>query len=316
MGHGRVVAFAYDEHEVWFDSAFGEGDKDYLPLSDPNGVTVMRSVCVIGDRVFVPGHIENAIAIYNLDGEQFTVVSGLLPLWNHTLEPVHSVSDFVYGALEDVVFVGPYQICAADGEPDVYFISEPFASSVIKVRIPRIKGEEDALLIESVGQRRDDQNRLRETSQFNCMTSVIGFKRERRTVPREAVAGSWFDQWASATTSVYKYWYDQFFTATGIDPLARMTGTSLNIDSGNWCMKTFNTESDPYHQLQDMMRGFFVPGDLAMDVYYPQTPPLADPADRLCRLPQELPLELGQGRGRRLHAVRHRHRRPGPAVRL
>ncbi|WP_332854492.1 NHL repeat-containing protein [Duganella sp. S19_KUP01_CR8] len=391
MGHGRVVAFAYDEHEIWFSYAFGEGDSHYLPLSDPNGITVvrerdgvdylyvcdeffhtvddlasrcvkftlegefisqfrhvggpgvrhellwpqglasdangnlylantghyeilkistdwpivdecvqaphdtvmlhqhgkptgigkfnvMRSVCVIGDRVFVPGHIENAITVYDLEGKEVSVVNGLLPLWNHTLEPVHSLSDFVYGALEDVVFVGPYQICAAEGEPDVYFISEPFASSVIKVLIPRIpgiQGDEDALLIESVGHRRDDQNQLRSTSQFNCMTSVIGFNRERRTAPREPQAGgNWIDQWAMATTSIYKYWYDQFRTHLGIDPLARMENASLNIDSGNWCMKTFNTESDPYHQLQDMMRGFFVPGDLAMDVYYPHTPPL------------------------------------------
>lgn len=104
------------------------------------------------------------------------------------------------------MFVGPYQICAAEDEPDVYFISEPFASSVIKVRIPRVRGEEDALLIESVGHRRDDQSRLRSTSQFNCMTSVIGFKRERRLLPREPLAGgNWIDYWANATTSIYQY---------------------------------------------------------------------------------------------------------------
>jgi len=169
----------------------------------PTGIgkfNVMRSVCVIGDRVFVPGHIENAITVYDLEGRQVSVVSGLLPLWSHTLEPVHSLSDFAYGALEDVVFVGPYQICAAEGEEDVYFISEPFASSVIKVRIPRIQGDEDALLMESVGHRRDDQDRSRSTSQFNCMTSVIGFKRERRMAPREAQAGgNWIDQWARTT---------------------------------------------------------------------------------------------------------------------
>jgi hypothetical protein len=46
------------------------------------------------------------------------------------MEPVSSMSDLIYGVLEDVVFVGPYQVCAAQ-EPDVYFVSEPFASSVI-----------------------------------------------------------------------------------------------------------------------------------------------------------------------------------------
>jgi sugar lactone lactonase YvrE len=388
MGHGRVVAYAYDEHEVWLDFIFGEGDDGYTPLSDPNGIAVvrerdgvdymyicdeffhteddlasrvvkftldgkfvtqfryvggpgvkhqllwpqgiasdtqgnlylantghyevlkistdwpivdgvvqaphdtvmlhqhgkptgigkfnvMRSVCVIGDRVMVPGHIENAIAVYDLDGKLQTVVDGLVPLWNHKPEPVHSLSDFVYSTLEDMVFVGPYQICAADGESDVYFISQPFASSVIKVRIPRMSGEEDALLIESVGHRRDDLDPLRRTSQFNCMTSVLGIDPARRsTAPAETIGGSWIDQWASATTRVYQYWYDQFRTHTGIDPLARVGRASLNIDSGNWCLKTFNTDADPYHQLQDMMRGFFVPGDLAMDVYYPHTPPL------------------------------------------
>lgn len=387
MGHGRVVAFAYDEHKVWFSHVFGEGDDTYAALSDPNGITtvrerdgidylyvcdeffhtdddlasrcvkftlegkfvsqfrrvggpgaghellwpqgiasdskgniyiantghyevlkistdwpivdecvqaphetvmlhqhgkptgigkfnVMRSVCVIGDRVFVPGHIENAIAVYDLEGRQVTVVNGLQPLWNHRMEPVRSMSDFAYGMLEDVVFVGPYQVCAGS-EPDEYFISEPFVSGIIKVRIPRIQsGEEEALLIASVGHRRDDQNRLRQTSQFNCMTAVIGIDPGRRAPPQPAAAGSWIDQWATATTRVYQYWYDQVRTHAGIDPLARIGNGSLNIDSGNWCMKTFNTDSDPYHQMQDMMRGFFVPGDLAMDVYYPHTAPL------------------------------------------
>ncbi|TFW31255.1 NHL repeat-containing protein [Duganella callida] len=387
MGHGRVVAFAYDEYEVWTDFIFGEGDDSYLPLSDPNGITVvkeqdgndylyvcdeffhtdddlasrcvkftldgkfvaqfryvsgpgvkhqllwpqglasdtkgnlylantgfyevlkistawpivdgvvqaphdtvllhqhgkptgigkfnvMRSVCVVGDRVMVPGHIENAIAVYDLNGKLETVVNGLLPLWNHGLEPVHSLSDFVYGALEDLVFVGPYQICAAEGEPDVYFISEPFASRVIKARIPRQRGEEDALLIEAVGHRRDDQERRRRTSQFNCMTAVIGVDTRRRAPPRAPTSGNWVEQWAMAGNRMYQYWYDQWRLLTGIDPLARVGGVSLNIDSGNWCMKTFNTDADPYHQLQDLMRGFFVPGDLAMEVYYPQTAPL------------------------------------------
>lgn len=387
MGHGRVVAFAYDEHKVWFSHVFGEGDDTYAALSDPNGITtvrerdgidylyvcdeffhtaddlasrcvkftlegkfvsqfrrvggpgaghellwpqgiasdskgniyiantghyevlkistdwpivdecvqaphetvmlhqhgkptgigkfnVMRSVCVIGDRVFVPGHIENAIAVYDLEGRQVTVVNGLQPLWNHRMEPVRSMSDFAYGMLEDVVFVGPYQVCAGS-EPDVYFISEPFVSGIIKVRIPRIQsGEEEALLIASVGHRRDDQNRLRQTSQFNCMTAVIGIDPARRAPPQPAAAGSWIDQWATATTRVYQYWYDQVRTHAGINPLARIGNGSLNIDSGNWCMKTFNTDSDPYHQMQDMMRGFFVPGDLAMEVYYPHTAPL------------------------------------------
>lgn len=386
MGHGRVVAFAYDEHEIWVDFIFGTGNEDYLPLSDPNGITVvreqdgvdyvyvcdeffhtaddlasrcvkftldgqyvsqfrgvsgpgvrhqllwpqglasdsrgnlylantghyeilkistewpivdgvvqaphdavllhqhgkptgigkfnvMRSVCVLGDRVMVPGHIENAIAVYDLDGKLQTVVDGLLPMWNHTPEPVHSLSDYAYGVLEDMVLVGPYQICAADA--DVYFVSEPFASRVIKVGIPRERGEEAALLLEAVGHRRDDQQRRRRTSQFNCMTAVLGVDTRRRAPPRpvEHDAG-WVDQWAATSNRIYQYWYDQWRACSGFDPLARVGGVSLNIDSGNWCLKAFNTEADPYHQLQDLMRGFFVPGDLTMDVYYPHTAPL------------------------------------------
>ena len=250
-------------------------------FGDPKGIgkfNVMRSVCVINDRVFVPGHVENEISVYNLDGELECTVTGMVPLWNHSVEPVHSLSDLVYGALEDVVFVGPYQLCAGE-EKDEYFITEPFASSVIKVRIPQISGglEEDALLIESVGHRRDDQERLRGTSQFNCMTAVIEIDPAKRAAAAKQAAvggGSWWDQWATAATRVYQYWYDQFRAHSGIDPMHRVGRASLNIDSGNWCLKTFNTASDPYHQMQDLMRGFFVPGDLAMDVYYPIVPPL------------------------------------------
>jgi len=392
MGHGRVVVFEYDEHEVRFLFAFGDRtDATFTRLSDPNGLTfvptadgkdyrlyvcdeffhtpddlssrcvqftpegefvgqfrnvkgpgiehqllwpqgiasdsqrnlyiantghyevlkisadwpvveecvmaphdtvllhsfgnpigigkfnVMRSVCVIDDRVFVPGHVENAISIYSPSGRLEKTVTGLLPMWNHRMEPVHSLSDLMYSALEDVVFVGPYQVCAGQ-EKDEYYITEPFASSVIKVCLPAASAgrAEDALLLESVGHRRDDQERLRGTSQFNCMTSVTGINPARRATDQMplGMAASWFDQWAVAATSVYTYWYDQFRAHSGIDPMKRVGRASLNIDSGNWCLKTFNTDSDPYHQLQDLMRGFFVPGDLAMDVYYPAVAPL------------------------------------------
>ena len=247
-------------------------------FGNPLGIgkfNVMRSVCVINDRVFVPGHVENTISVYSPSGKLEATVSGLVPLWNHSMEPVHSLSDLAYSALEDVVFVGPYQLCAGAGD-DEYFITEPFASSVIKVRIPQISGgqEEDALLLESVGHRRDDQERLRGTSQFNCMTAVIEVDPVRKGVAPAAAGGNWFDQWATAATRVYQYWYDYYRKHSGIDPMKRVGRASLNIDSGNWCLKTFSTASDPYHQMQELMRGFFVPGDLAMDVYYPAVPPL------------------------------------------
>lgn len=248
-------------------------------FGDPAGIgkfNVMRSVCVIDDHVFVPGQVENAISIYRPDGTLQSVVEGLLPLWNHSPQPVvHSVSDLMYGLLEEVVFVGPYQICQGDGA-DTYYITEPFASTVLKVRIPQ--GDDgvrtSALLLDAVGHRRDNKAARRATSQFNCMTSVIGVDPRRQAVAAQGglPVSNWMDGWATATARAYQFWYDCWRSHSGVDPLARAGEVSFNIDSGNWCMKTFDTVSDPFAQLPDMMRGFFVPGDLAQAVYYPPQP--------------------------------------------
>ncbi|MES2261873.1 MAG: NHL repeat-containing protein [Pseudomonadota bacterium] len=251
-------------------------------FGSPAGIgkfNVMRSVCVIDDHVFVPGQVENAISIYSPEGKLHSVVAGLLPLWNHSPQAAHSMSDLVYGALEDSVFVGPYQVCAAR-EANTYYITEPFASTVLKVKIPPATGgiSEDAVLLDSVGHRRDNKDRRKATSQFNCMTSVIGIDPDRRGVARRktddapAQAFDWMNGWASAAAGVYQFWYDRFRASSGFNPLANVGTSSFNIDSGNWCLKTYNTSSDPYHQLVDQVRGFFIPGDLAMAVYYPPKP--------------------------------------------
>jgi DNA-binding beta-propeller fold protein YncE len=245
-------------------------------FGNPAGIgkfNVMRSVCVIDDYVFVPGQVENAISIYNPDGKLQEVVEGMNSLWNHKPQAVHSFSDFVYGALEDTVFVGPYQICAAD-VPDTYYITEPFASTVLRVRIPSGKSgvHTDALLLDAVGHRRDNESRQLATSQFNCMTSVLRVDPKRKGGTGKLPDGGWLDGWAKTTAGIYQYWYDQFLVRTGFDPLANVGTSSFNIDSGNWCLKTFNTAVDPYAQLQDMVRGFFAPGDLAMAAFYPSQP--------------------------------------------
>ncbi|XLZ71909.1 NHL repeat-containing protein [Massilia sp. SR12] len=241
-------------------------------FGDPTGIgkfNVMRSVCVINDRIFVPGQLEDSITVYDTNGKRLTVVEGMLPLWSSKPQVAHSLADMVYGALQDAIFVGPYQICEA-AEPNVYYVTEPFASIVLKMRIAPVRDGSDqaAILLDAVGHRRDNQVIKSATSQFNCMTSVIGVD------PARAGTGklphlNWIDSWATATANVYKYWYDQVTQHAKLDPLANASTSSFNIDSGNWCMKTFNTAADPIAQLHDMMRGFFMPGGLAMAVYYP-----------------------------------------------
>lgn len=244
-------------------------------FGQPTGIgkfNVMRSVCVIDDYVFVPGQVENAIMVYNPEGKLQEKVMGMLPMWNHEPEPVHSYTDLIYGALEDRVFVGPYQICAGK-DKNTYYISEPFASTVLHVSINVIDDSLPtvAVLLDSVGHRRDNASHALATSQFNCMTSVI------RVDPNRKGAGvlpakNWWDGWAKTTAVVYQYWYDHLLKPAGLDPLAHVGTASYNIDSGNWCLKTFNTAVDPYAQLQDMVRGFFTPGDIAMTAYYPSQP--------------------------------------------
>jgi DNA-binding beta-propeller fold protein YncE len=246
-------------------------------FGNPAGIgkfNVMRSVCVIGDKVFVPGQVDNAITVYSTtSGERLATIEGMLPLWNAKPQAVHSFSDFVYNALEGAVFVGPYQLAAA-AEPNVYYITEPFASTVLKVRIPSVLdgGDEDAVLLDAVGHRRDSASGELKTSQFNCMSSVIGVDPHRKGAGATLPVKNWLDGWATATANVYQYWYDQVRNYSGVDPLAGVGNASYNLDSGNWCLKTFDMAADPIAQMQNMMRGFFAPGDLAMAVYYPSQP--------------------------------------------
>ncbi|MGO4382282.1 NHL repeat-containing protein [Pseudoduganella sp. RAF19] len=246
-------------------------------FGNPAGIgkyNVMRSVCVIGDKVFVPGQMDNAITVYStISGKHLATIEGMLPLWNHKPQAAHSLSDFVYNALEDAVFVGPYQLAGAR-EPNVYYITEPFASTVLKVRIPAVLdgGDEDAILLDAVGHRRDSASRERKTSQFNCMSAVIGVDPHRKGAGAILPISNWLDGWASAAANVYQYWYDQVKTHSGFDPLASVGKTSYNLDSGNWCLKSFDTAVDPMTQMQNMVRGLFAAGDLAMAVYYPSQP--------------------------------------------
>lgn len=245
-------------------------------FGNPAGIgkfNVMRSVCVINDYVFVPGQVESAITVYNPDGVLQETVMGMLPLFNHKPEPVHSYSDFVYGALENRVFVSPYQICAGK-QKNTYYITEPFTSMVLHTGINIIDDDLPtiAVLLDSVGHRRDNAYKALATSQFNCMTSVIRVDPKRKNGKGKLPENNWLDGWAKTTASLYQYWYDQFLVHTGFDPLASVGTSSYNIDSGNWCLKTFDTAVNPYAQLQNMVRGFFTPGDLAMTPYYPAQP--------------------------------------------
>jgi hypothetical protein len=141
-------------------------------------------------------HVANTISVYHTDGRPLATVAGLRAGWHHGPEPVNSPSDPLYYFLEDTALVSPYVICDG-GAPDVFFISEPFTSRILKVRIDFSHGPRaTAKLIAAVGKRRDDpasglsKNRFHSSSELVGLTPMTGLRSpvSRRLMSQEAGA--------------------------------------------------------------------------------------------------------------------------------
>lgn len=151
-------------------------------FGQPTGLgmmNIMRFVSVIGKHVFVPDHILNTISVFDLAGKLQCILSGIRPSWNHGDDPVHSASDALYYAEEDALLLNPYVICQGESE-DVYFVTEPFSSRLIKLRIPQLIGPSPVMtMLASLGARRNQPGKDGADPQFNCVTAVAGFSTPR-----------------------------------------------------------------------------------------------------------------------------------------
>lgn len=266
-------------------------DKPVVPhhFEQPKGVgmlNIMRNVKVIGDRVFVPDHVANGISVYSLDGTPITTIAGILPTWNHDSQPVDSPTDPIYYALENTALVSPYGICAGES-PDVFFISEPFCSRILKVRIadfglPVVPVD----ILSAVGGRRDEAGGPGGDLQFNCVTSVVSLKRKTTgTIDPEFDPLTelpdylkhnplvpWYLRFGQAVAHQYDYWFGpvarSLFKGTELDS----ERLRLNLDAGNWEIRAYLEEEKDFEPAGTPVTGVFVPGNIGMAVYHPRTP--------------------------------------------
>lgn len=261
-------------------------------FGQPRGMgmlNIMRDVNVIGERVFVPDHVQNAISVYSTDGRSLATVSGVRAGWHHGLEPVRSLTDPLYYLLEDTSLVSPYVICDG-GEKDVYFISEPFTSRILKARIAldELDGSQQAsvVMLAAVGGRRDGKEMSAAGSgetvaQFNCVTSVISLPAAQARAPERTAAAAtaqpWL-QWPAAASAAlagqYDFWWGgmarQMLAHTGAAD--RIEATRITLDAGNWRLTGCRADGDAYVAAGVRVDGYFLAGNLGMAVLAPDFP--------------------------------------------
>lgn len=265
-------------------------------FGQPRGMgmlNIMRDVNVIGERVFVPDHVQNAISVYHTDGRPLATVAGVRAGWHHGLEPMRSATDPLYYFLEDTSLVSPYVICAGDA-PDIYFISEPFTSRILKVRIDFDgSAQTSVVMLAAVGGRRDERaageakgNAKGDTrgaaavGQFNCVTSVISLPVTQAQAPARGVTqetSPWL-RWPAAASAALAGQYDFWWGGMARQMLAhagtaeRLEATRITLDAGNWRLTGCRAEGDDYVAADVRVDGWFLAGNLGMAAFTPDFP--------------------------------------------
>ena len=259
-------------------------------FNQPSGLgmmNIMRFVTVIGKHVFVPDHILNTISVYDMAGTLCTTLSGIRPSWNHGEESVHSLTDPIYYNEEDALLLNPYVICQGETD-DIYFVTEPFSSRLIKLHIPQLTGTSAAMtMLAALGERRNQPGKHGADPQFNVVTAVAGFKQpphQPLTTPTSGDLPPWlkfnpFQQWYMALANMVTTQYQQGLGKLMDQWLTKSTGTHdsntvrLNMDAGNWRIKAYLEQKDGFSAVREnIISGYFLPGNLSMTTYYPQVP--------------------------------------------
>jgi DNA-binding beta-propeller fold protein YncE len=287
-------------YEVLRCHAFWPVDKQYCmraeeptvksklaPTKGMGVMNIMRDVNVIGEHIFIPDQIANTISVFDLKSNPVSTLVGVRPMWNHGAEPRHSITDGMYYSMEDHALVSPYVICAGE-TPETYYVSEPFCSRIIKLRIKNLKQPiSSAQLVASAGARRNSPALLPHgQTQFNCVTSAIGFDPDWASAGEAALTPelpSWiaynpFQQgWMQASAAMTRQ-YDAF-AGKLMQKVHRLSGGEgkhhrrvLNLDAGNWTFQSYERTDTGYEPGNSPLRGYFWAGNLSMTWYQPRTP--------------------------------------------
>lgn len=256
-------------------------------FSQPRGVgmmNIMRFVAAIGEHVFVPDHLLNTISVYNLDGKLQTTLLSIQPSANLKNNPVNSPTDPLYYSMEDSMLLNPYLICQGEKE-DIYFVTEPFTSRLMKLHIPRLKGPSPSMqLLKALGARRDQPGSKHIDPQFNCATAVSSFvpPKQLPSPPQAHLKDlplwlkwnpyqQWYMAWSALATMQYQAFAGSYCDKLLAQNVAGRENALLNMDAGNWRTRAYLPEGKDFEAVKaNPVFGYFLPGNLSMAVYHPK----------------------------------------------
>lgn len=249
-------------------------------------LSIMRSVNVIGDRVFVPDHVANSISVYSLEGKLLTLIAGITPTWNHDHQQVDSLTDPLYYLMENAALISPYGICQGESK-DIFLISEPFCSRILKVRIADFGLPVTPIeILTAVGGRRDEPGTRGGDPQFNCVTSVVSLKHKATGKPdpdydpmaelperlRHNPLTPWYLTLGETVARQYDYWFGPFSRQLLEGSRGDAARLRLNLDAGNWEIRAYLDNGNDYEPADTPVTGYFLPGNIGMAVHHPRTP--------------------------------------------
>ncbi|MDJ0624544.1 MAG: NHL repeat-containing protein, partial [Desulfocapsaceae bacterium] len=256
-------------------------------FGDPDGLgfgNIIRSVNVVDDMVFVPNQKANSISVYTTAGEPLTMLSGMMALFDHSNSVnLNSFSETAYNEIVNSAMISPYAICEGERE-GIYFVTEPLTSRVLKIEIPRpISQAKEVFLLKAIGHRRNKVNVKEMESQFSCVSSAVGIKKDiSKKVLKEADVSSlpsWVRfnpfqlMWMGLSKGLcaqYEFWHSVMgLPFMGGREINNLPYVSFTIDAGNWDIKAFAEHKGRFKENLKFLEGFYIPGEVGMAVYYP-----------------------------------------------
>lgn len=286
-GHYEVLQCDIS-HEIKADACKTEQGKVLLhSFGDPDGLgfgNIIRSVNVVKDHVFVADQKANTISVYTTEGVPVTMIVGMIPLFDHSPHaPWKSFSEATYNEMVETAMTSPYALCEGERE-GVYFVTEPLTSRVLKIEVPlSVSAQTNAILLKAIGHRRNKVNVRELDSQFSCVSSSVGIKKDiSKNVLEEPDVSSlppWIRfnpaqlMWMSMSKGMsvqYDFWYSLFRSQGAEDrEIKNLPNVSFTIDAGNWDIKAYAEHKNRFREKPKVMDGFYIPGDIGLAVYYP-----------------------------------------------
>ena len=256
-------------------------------FGDPDGLgfgNIIRSVNVINNLVFVANQKANTISVYTTKGQVVTTIDGMTPLFDHSPRILYKpFSETAYNEMIESAMISPYALCEGVQE-GVYFVTEPLTSRVLKIQLPTaVSDTTDAILLKTIGHRRNKVNVREADSQLSCVSCSIGIKKDiYKQLLEEADVSSlpfwvrynpiqlmWMSMCKGASAQ-YDFWYDYFgLPSMGEREIMNLPNVSFTVDAGNWDIKAYAEDKKRFRQKPKFLEGFYIPGEIGMAAYYP-----------------------------------------------